>query len=259
MCAAPQKIGPRHKLYGVQRKIDRAAYHLEVFKRHINDFLGEKHYEVSEKVNSEAGTYIFRVKPILAPPGTEWGILLGEIVHNLRSALDNLAWQLALLTKESPYRYTCFPIYKDDTDQARRDITRILQDVSIEAQDIIKELQPYHSGDSAKDHALWILHGLWNTDKHKIIPLVPFGLSWKVPKHPDIASTMLDDASVQVVMPIELRNQIDFKPEVVQEVSFRYDERTEVQSVNIGAIFHAHQAVRDLVLPRFLRFFPPQQ
>ena len=38
------------------------------------------------------------------------GTLVGELAYWTRSALDHLAWQLALLTTDEPGRLTAFPI-----------------------------------------------------------------------------------------------------------------------------------------------------
>jgi hypothetical protein len=48
-------------------------------------------------------------------PGT-WSIIIGEMVHNLRSALDHLVWQLVILeTSEQPVGdRTQFPIFESE-------------------------------------------------------------------------------------------------------------------------------------------------
>ena len=43
-----------------------------------------------------------------------WGVLIGEILHNLRSALDHLIWQLVILETGAPptTTKTAFPIFE---------------------------------------------------------------------------------------------------------------------------------------------------
>src|SRR4051812_15728053 len=50
------------------------------------------------------------VEPV-EPPPLRLGVLMGEFIHNLRSALDHLVWQLALTTTDSPSDRLQFSIY----------------------------------------------------------------------------------------------------------------------------------------------------
>ena len=47
-------------------------------------------------------------------PTLRWAVEVGELVHSLRSALDNLAWDLALITTRKPPRSTAFPIHTSE-------------------------------------------------------------------------------------------------------------------------------------------------
>jgi hypothetical protein len=92
----------------------------------------------------------------------------GDVLNNLRGALDHLVTQLSLarfprLTQEQ--MRTCqFPIYKSEAmykDRKRRDIKFIRPD----AVKLIDSMKPYKGG----NHALWMLNELNNTSKHRII------------------------------------------------------------------------------------------
>jgi 8-oxo-dGTP pyrophosphatase MutT (NUDIX family) len=48
---------------------------------------------------------------VRAPPPLDWGVEIGEIAHNLRSALDGLVYQLALPTTKAPAGNAQFPIF----------------------------------------------------------------------------------------------------------------------------------------------------
>ncbi len=56
------------------------------------------------------------------PPLEEWGVLVGECAHNLRSALDNLAFALARLRRDPPPDpgRIAFPIFTDNRSSKRR-------------------------------------------------------------------------------------------------------------------------------------------
>ena len=101
-----------HPLDGPRAKIKRAESQVIA----LNDTLQRcfKRYPYSVGIaefDRKAGRHNLRVKG--GPPTfpDEWGVLIGEIAHNLRSALDGLAWQLALLKTTAPYDRTAFPIY----------------------------------------------------------------------------------------------------------------------------------------------------
>jgi hypothetical protein len=42
-----------------------------------------------------------------------WGVRVGEFAHDLRSALDNLVWQLVLVNGKEPGDHNQFPIYTE--------------------------------------------------------------------------------------------------------------------------------------------------
>src|SRR5712692_6108746 len=94
--------------------------------------------------------------------------LAGDIVHNLRAALDHLAQQLALLgcptLNDKELRQIEFPIAetlcKYEADKARK-----VKGMRPEAIEAIDRLRPYKDG----NHALWRLHELDNIDKHRTL------------------------------------------------------------------------------------------
>jgi hypothetical protein len=105
-------------------------------------------------------------------PAREWGIILGDAVHCLRSALDHLVYGLA----GDPGGRTQFPIFtkkKDWVTRAPAMYWSVLEPLVA----IIDDAQPYHDGEVAADHPLAILRTLSNLDKHRAIPavaLVPY-------------------------------------------------------------------------------------
>jgi hypothetical protein len=98
--------------------------------------------------------------------------MIGEIVHNLRSCLDNMIWQLVLDAKREPrVRVTGFPVYLDQESFERRGRQQLsgLCESAIAA---IEQMQPYNhvtTESAAAHHFLAILHELWNIDKHRMV------------------------------------------------------------------------------------------
>jgi hypothetical protein len=86
----------------------RARKHLEELHALIQEFMqGDP-----ERTDSIGGAdlHIDNIKGKLtcdaripdAPPVHKWGLVVGDVLHNLRSALDHLAWQLVLANGKSP-------------------------------------------------------------------------------------------------------------------------------------------------------------
>jgi 3',5'-cyclic AMP phosphodiesterase CpdA len=94
--------------------------------------------------------------------------IAGDLVHNLRAALDHLAQQLALVgcpaLTDKELRQIEFPIAetqaKYKTDKARK-----IKGMRPEAIEAIDRLKPYKGGNDA----LWRIHELDNIDKHRAL------------------------------------------------------------------------------------------
>ena len=97
-------------------------------------------------------------------------ILTGEVLGQLRSSLDHLTWQLALLNGPIPSEATEFPIFRDGPSYNRARARKI-GSLSVAAQSIIDGLQPY-LGATPENDMLWVLHRLVNDDKHRLPHLV---------------------------------------------------------------------------------------
>lgn len=107
------------------------------------------------------------------PPVDGWGLAAGDYVHNVRSALDNLAFALARLRRDPPERPNdiAFPVYQDESKFNRRG-RRWIDQLPDPAIDLIERLQPYQrDGDPVQDE-LVLLQWLSNTDKHRVPPLI---------------------------------------------------------------------------------------
>lgn len=61
-----------------------------------------------------------------------------------------------------------FPIYDDSEKYSRQGLHAVAPDVPA----LVDAMQPYHAGNAAHDHPLWVLHELSNIDKHRIVPIV---------------------------------------------------------------------------------------
>lgn len=116
-------------------------------------------------------------------PLLEWGTTIGDILNNLRGALDNLVWALtvaeydppaplARLGKdERPWRTVALPVLREEKDWNGK-LASHLWGVGPCARARLKQLQPFSSGADPERHWLWMLNELWNADKHRTVTVV---------------------------------------------------------------------------------------
>jgi hypothetical protein len=114
------------------------------------------------------------------PLPMEISFMAGDVLHNLRSTLDHLAWQLALSTgapeptfplgsdaASESWRRLLFPLRdkvpKDDSWLPER-----LSNVRPEIKALLHDIQPYVASDDPKLATLWMLNELSKVDKHRV-------------------------------------------------------------------------------------------
>ena len=149
-------------------KIGRAQYHLEDLERETATFLASSVTMTAKNFNSEKGLYIYRFH-VLKPPD-QLGLVAGDFVHNLRSALDHLAWELAIRNLGAgkvPEIPLYFPVRNKQPED--KDWKHGVRQFSVEAQELIRQVQPYQKGEGWVHDDLWLLHDIWRCDKHRTI------------------------------------------------------------------------------------------
>lgn len=159
-------------------RIDRAEKRLGELKRELAAY--EK-ANVSSEIKVDGGSASITSWPTNPPP--KIGITAGEIVYNLRAALDYLVFELAFhdsfnTSLDSINMRTQFPIedtpegFKGRIDPIKRrggTIDNALTGVSPDHIAAIEALQPYKGVDWTK-----LLRDLSNEDKHRTIPLLGY-------------------------------------------------------------------------------------
>jgi hypothetical protein len=150
-------------LSGAWLKVSAADTHIS----QLEDLVKDYNEEVKPQVVSvpEPGTNLLSARiqgtPKALPPKTS--VLVGDGVHNLRTALDHLACQLVGQATDG----TGFPIPKKGGTPGpakfERDVRRRLKGARPEVIAAVVSMQPYEGG---VGHRLWTLHRVDITDKH---------------------------------------------------------------------------------------------
>jgi hypothetical protein len=173
-----------HPLDSVRLKVLRTEEHLRELESEIGQWASRHPNAIVGKFEPETSDYVFRFR-VFEPTHDRWGLLIGDSVHNARSALDHLACRLVELNGKTANRATQFPIFTTCSDFVRVG-KRMVAKLDRRHLDMIEQLQPYHAGDNLPEvagahriaqHPLTILNDLSNADKHRV-----FNTTFAVPR-----------------------------------------------------------------------------
>jgi hypothetical protein len=161
---------PSDVFSGIRLKLTRARNEIEGLHAEFDSYLDSQPYRPG--VDFDPRTRILTLSAnIQKASDPMWGVQVGEIVHNLRSALDHVVWELVILTTGRPPALPTknqFPIFKSHDGFRTRGIDDQLRCVRQDAVDLIQSEQPYRTGNYLK-HPLWHLQELSNIDKHRTL------------------------------------------------------------------------------------------
>ena len=147
-------------------KYARAAHIANELRGRIDEWIAAETI-LARLHQSEERVIQFRLVLKSAPPIEEWSLILGDSLHNLRSAFDNVVWALATLDGATPRqpRQVAFPLTNDEQDWAQR--AKTLESIPAELLARLRAIQPWASGTAREDSLLGVLHRLDIADKHQ--------------------------------------------------------------------------------------------
>lgn len=141
--------------------------------------------EIWAALTPDGRTYRFVMSDEMSVPPPDWPVLIGEILHNLRSALDHAAYELserslqrALSPKEEGASQ--FPVVREPATFAAEAKRRLPGVDDVNAIDVIERVQPYPDRPygyapsllEMGAHHIGLLHD-WNRfEKHRQAPVV---------------------------------------------------------------------------------------
>jgi hypothetical protein len=235
------------RIYLIRVKIERAKKHLVYLDQEVIRFRDKKIQVVfsfsdaditpgkfSAQINSLKNARVLNFDVVCAA---------GDVVQNLRTALDHLANHLVAVAGNAPTRRTEFPIAKD-TDTYEIEKTRKVKGMRPEAIKAIDRLKPYKNGNDL----LWKIHELNNIDKHRMLLTV------------DNDCIMQDDWLPDGGYAVRAGNPTFagvFDGEVEKNVEFEIDEAINQTQIAKGDALHPtlHQMI-DFVEGLVLNFEP---
>ncbi|MFN2588544.1 MAG: hypothetical protein ABR613_10565 [Actinomycetota bacterium] len=153
-------------LLGVKAKLDRAGEHFNALNDVVQPFLKRRPYRFTDYFDPNLRIYYLYVEPTEEMP-REIGVIMGDVLHNLHSALDHTICALARVHDPMcECTTTEFPIYTD-AKEYRKKVGRTLRGVPEGAKAVIEQLQPFNCGDDPNLHILELLRRFSNVDKHR--------------------------------------------------------------------------------------------
>jgi len=203
-----------HQLDGCVAKLDRADVQIRALERSRDSFLQGDTYTGGIDHDPQAPEPILRGY-IHRRPGAitmdraalRWGAVVGETIHDLRSALDSLVWRLTEREQGSApspiigrWKQIAFPIVTDPTRWPP--VPDSLWGIRPGLRTDFKKLQPFCTGKNAPEREpLAVLHELWNIDKHRHIHVARRVIGLKaarlVPRDPLPDADAIDPAELE--------------------------------------------------------------
>jgi hypothetical protein len=155
-----------HPLVGCREKLKRAHKHIVDLNGEIKAFSNSSTHGIRRKPDAHGYILVHnvgRVPPLIS-------VLIGEVVYQLRSALDHLVWQLVIANEQTPSDKNEFPIFWKVPTSAdnKAAFNRKIKGISSDALALVEALQPYHRP-APKEDPLWVIHELNNIDKHRLL------------------------------------------------------------------------------------------
>lgn len=241
----------------------RAQQHLESLDAAIDQWSESRPYRFRKQRDPDTGWYIWTCR-VLRPPPVQLGLIFGDYLNNLRSALDYLAQALVKRGGKNPSRRVRFPILLevDEWDTDRTKVAR--KGIPARWVAVIESLQPYRRGDAAADQPLAILNKLANLNEHRLIHAVainiqdfnivgrtfddfPGGTLQQIPLP---AGSRLEDGTeilrVRIEPPAEF--DVDMDDEIAVQIAWDYPHPTVGPFPDLTAEV---QGIIELFLPAF--------
>lgn len=170
----------------IDAKLNRAIAKINDLDELIRRYRNLKPYairvdEESRDRHKFCGQLIILKNHAIPEPDTDTILLAGEILYQLRSALDHLICQLVIRngfghTIETHRRHQ-FPIFETPEGYRER-AGGMIWNVPKAAEPLIEREQPYQrTAHTPRNDLLFSLNELNNTDKHRLLPVVVAGIS----------------------------------------------------------------------------------
>lgn len=260
-------------LEGVDAKIRRAKAHIAEFKKLVDGAVNGSGYHFAFDADPEGGYHVYRVYdvPKIDP---DWSLVAGDCIHNLRSALDHLAWQLVRLDgKNDPTCDTQFPLRQFPCNKKGVYVPPEIwpKITRADIRELVKKVQPYMRIDGqfqdARTTYLWALARADIVDKHRLLLAVNcvfdtsgMGWTWEGDSSPVAGNIRINNSALQNGSPaawfkfVGEEPPADFDPHPSIQVTIR---DAEVPLLSFTSAYNALEVLAFTVEDEVVRLFRP--
>jgi hypothetical protein len=158
-----------HPLDGVREKVIRAEAHLATLRTEVQSHKNKCTVLANKHSDEES---LFDLYANFPDPAFSLSCVISDCIHNLRTALDYLVYELASRNGE-PAIHSLFPICNTSNTYHRQVAERDrLHNVPDKAQAIIESFQPYNARAGKRfSHPLYILNKLTSAERYQMLAL----------------------------------------------------------------------------------------
>jgi hypothetical protein len=212
------------RLIGVHLKVERAKKHIRDLDITIRAFCDSEPYILGVQDEPDISHIAIHVESV-EPVPSEVSVIIGDAIHNLRSSLDHLMWQLVEAGGGFPNTDTYFPISENDPEKGAQQYASAIgkgeiKKIPIGAEKVLRSIQPYVTGDST----LWHIHDLDRVDKHRLMLTVTMQTkSWGI-----------DIVGKEFMVPLEIFGRPLVAGKKVYMTPISNDEKRRNQKVKLG-------------------------
>jgi hypothetical protein len=172
-------------------KVKRAEHHFQELRRELAAFSNDHRFEVIPvdplpRCREHGGRCWDYQLHMTRQPGPQLAVIAGDVLFNLRSALDHIAVAMvpSKFRREASFPIEVMPIWVRDNrrfvirdPEGRRRFRSATKGMPTGAITIIERLQPYHGrNEGPEQEALYQLSRLNNADKHRQLVTFAGGL-----------------------------------------------------------------------------------
>lgn len=188
-------------------KVSRAQGFIAELERELRAFVNEgaKPVTVTPVTEGDTLTLEIAIKPMPPLPGA----IVGDVVHNLRTALDLMATEMVSQTAGQSSKSVYFPFGIDTADLEKQIKDKNFHRAGADAVTLLRTLAPYAGGNTA----LRAIHDLDIQDKHKTLIPVPSAFNVTVEMAPvDDNKLEISPAQGQIVFHFPADSALAGKP-----------------------------------------------
>jgi hypothetical protein len=218
------------QLEGVRTKVKRAQATLAYLKASIKSHCADEARRLEVAIKQQDLLAMDRDEPETL---YEYSVVVGEVVHNLRSSLDHLVWQLVIANGGTPDRKNAFPIISKESDYRKQSESK-LRGMTDGQRQTIEGVQPFGDNTNIGPH-LGMLHAICNIDKHRHLNVVSTHSMVSAHVEGEVPAGLLPSSSTRGLALVGMLAGFGYedlaKPDTVVDVCF---EDPELESASPG-------------------------